>query len=173
MRYFTICLAVFMLCGCMEKHDDGYLCRFLYFPTSDNENCFWVEVKENQTMKVTFGAMTWSCHHSITKGKFPKEGIDWENIKEEDSLIIETATFNHLEVLASEVRKNESVNQFLEGVSYDGMGIVLFTKDKHYYIELSIYKEKATKKLIYKLKEISPIPLRCSVGSVLQTYFAI
>lgn len=171
MRNIIIYVFVFILCGCANKLDDGFLCRYLYFQTSDNDNCFEVEVKEDRTMKVTFGDMTWDCHHIITHGSFPKEGMEWERIKAEDSIVIDSLSYSQLEELAAEARKKESMNSFIEGgVSDDGMGTVLFIKDKYYYVELGDYKEKAVEELIEKLKEISPIPIRDSVGSVLQEY---
>ena len=170
-RNVIICVFVFILCGCKNNFDDGFLCRYLYFPTSTNKNHFWVEVKEDSTMKVTFGDVTWDCHHIIIHGSFPKEGMEWERIKAEDSIVIDLSAYGQIEVLASEVRKRESVNRFIEdGVSDDGMGTVLFIKDKYYYVELGDYQDKPTEDLIEKLKEISPIPIRDSVGSVLQDY---
>ena len=170
MKKIIICVFVFILCGCTNIMDDGYLCRYLYFPTSDNENCFWVEVKENHTIVVTFGEMTWESHKTITHGLFPDEGIVWERVKAEDSIMIDSLAYRQLEELASEVRKRESVNNFIESISFDGMGTVLFIKDKYYYIELDEYNDKPIEDLIKKLKEISPIPIRDSAGSVLQDY---
>ena len=121
-------------------------------------------------MKVTFGDMTWDCHKTITHGLFPDEGMEWDVIKAEDSIVIDSLVYRQLEEIASEVSKQESVNNFIESISYDGMGTVLFIKDKHYFVELGEYKDKPTKELIKKLKEISPIPIRNSVGSVLQDY---
>ena len=93
MRNIIIYVFVFILCGCANKLDDGFLCRYLYFPTSTNKNLFFVEVKEDRTMKVTFGDMTWDCHHIITHGSFPKEGMEWERIKAEDSIVIDSLSY--------------------------------------------------------------------------------
>ena len=67
-----------------------------------------------------------------------------------------------LEELATEVSKRKSVNNFLVSISNDGQGIVLFVKDKYYYIELGDYKDKPTKDLFRKIESISPIPIRSS-----------
>ena len=145
MRNFIICVLAFTIWGCANKIYDGYLCKYFFFPTSTNKNCFWVEVKEDRTMKVTFGNMTWDCHRSIKHGRFPKEGIAWERIREKDSIIIDTLAYRQLEDLSYEVRKFESVNCFIQSISKDGMGNVLFIKDKYcYQSEYCIYKiEKA------------------------------
>ena len=171
MRNFIICVFAFIMWGCANKIYDGYLCRFLYFQTRDNANCFWVEVKEDRTMKVTFGDMTWDCQHAISSGKFPDEGITWEVIKKEDSIKIDLKAYKQLEVLSSDVIKKKSVNKFRISISWDGMGVVLFIKDHYYYVELGDYKDKALKDFIKKLRELSPIPIRGSVGSVLQEHF--
>ena len=141
MRNFIICVFAFIMWGCTSKIDDGYLCKYFYFPTSNNANCFWVEVKEDRTMKVTFGDITWDCHHGISYGRFPKEGIAWEKIRAKDSIIIDTLAYRQLEDLSYEVRKKKSVN--------------------------CSYKNKTIKDFIKKLKEISPIPIRGSWGSSL------
>lgn len=167
MRNFIICVFAFIMWGCTSKIDDGYLCKYFYFPTSNNANCFWVEVKEDRTMKVTFGDITWDCHHGISYGRFPKEGIAWEKIRAKDSIIIDTLAYRQLEDLSYEVRKFESVNCFIQSISKDGMGNVLFIKDKYYFIEFGPYKNKTIKDFIKKLKEISPIPIRGSWGSSL------
>ena len=170
MRNIIICVLVFILCGCKNNFDDGFLCRYLYFPTSTNKNHFWIEVKEDRTMKVTFGDITWDCHDIIAHGRFPKGRIAWERIKAEDSIVIDSLAYRQLEELASEIRKRESVNSYIESISDEGMGTVLFIRDRYYYVELGDYQDKPTEDLIEKLKEISPIPIRSSVGSVLQDY---
>ena len=160
MRTLFICIFLFILSGCMNTLDDGFLCRFLYFPTETTDNSFWVEVKEDRTMKVVFGCMSWDSHKAVIHGKFPNEGITWEKIHTVDSIVVDSLAYRQLEELASEVKKRESVNNFIVSISYDGMGTILFIKDKYYYIELGDYKDKPTKDLIRKLKEISPIPIR-------------
>lgn len=170
MKKTIICTFVFILCGCADKHGDGILCKYLYFPTSANENCFWVEVKENHTLKETFGEISWDCLNSISYGKFPKKGITWVKIYDEDSIVIDDSKYKQLEELAFKVRKRESVNFFIQSISFDGMGSVLLIKDKSYYFEEGDYNDKPTMEFVDKLKEISPIPIRSSVGSVLQKY---
>ena len=170
MRNFILCIFIFAICGCTNKYDDGFLCRYLFFQTFDNHNAFWVEAKENRTMKVTFGDITWDCHEAIIHGRFPDEGIEWEKVKAKDSIMVDTLAYRQLESLSFEVRKRESVNSFIQSISKDGMGTVLFIKNKYYFVELGEYKDKATKEFIKKLKDISPIPIRSSVGSVLQDY---
>lgn len=170
MKKNIIFFFVIILCGCTKTYDDGILCKYLYFPTSTNKNCFWVEVKEDRTLKEIFGEMSWDCHDSISSGKFPKDGILWEKIHDEDSIIIDATAFRQLEELVSEVRKRKSVNYFIQSISHDGMGNVLFIKDRAYYFEIGIYDDKPTMDFIDKLKETSPIPIRSSWGSVLQKY---
>ena len=169
MRIIIVLAFTCLLCGCRnDKVDDGYLCRYMFFPTGSNENAFWVEVKKNKTMEVTLGDMTWKCYTSIKHGKFPDKGIAWENIKEKDSIVMMPTDYEQLEDYASEARKRKSVNKFAEGISYDGMGHVLFIKEKYYFFELYDYDDKSVDNLIKKLKEISPINIRGSYGGTLQ-----
>ena len=170
MKKNIIIIFAFILCGCTKTYDDGILCKYLYFPTGTNENCFWIEIMENHTLKETFGEISWDCINSISKGIFPKEGITWVKIYEEDSIMIDTSKYKQLEELASEVRKRKSVNFFIQSISFDGMGSVLLIKDKSYFFEIGDYNDKPTMDFVDRLKEISPIPIRSSWGSVLQDY---
>lgn len=170
MRDYILCIFIFAMCGCTNKYHDGFLCRYLYFQTSTNKNAFWVEVKENRSMKVTFGDITWACYKTIKHGRFPDKGIEWDRIKDKDSITVDSLTYKQLENLASEVRKRKSVNTFIVTIDYDAMGTVLFIKDKYYYVVMGDYKDKTTQNFIKKLRETSPIPIRASVGSVLQNY---
>ncbi len=164
MRSLFIFLFVSILSGCMSTLDDGFLCRFLYFPTETTDNSFWVEVKEDSTMIVVSGCMSWDSHKAIMHGSFPYKGIIWEKIHTVDSIVIDALTYRQLEELVFEVNKRESVNSFIVGISYDSMGTILLIKDKYYYFELGDYKDKPTKDLIKMLKEISPIPIRDTWG---------
>ena len=157
-----IFLLVFI--GCTHQYNDGYLCRFLYFPISSNEDCFWVEVEENHKMKVTHGNLNWDFLKGVVLGKEiePEQGIAWEKTKAVDSTIVNTEDYMQLEELATEVSKRKSVNNFLVSISNDGQGIVLFIKDKYYYVELGDYNDKSINDLYRKLKDISPIPIRSS-----------
>ena len=162
MKKNILYIFVLVFMGCTHNYDDGYLCRFLYFPISSNEDCFWVEVEDNHKMKVTHGDLNWDFLKGIVLGKEiePNRGIAWEKIKAVDSTIVNTEDYMQLEELATEVSKRKSVNNFLVSISNDGQGIVLFVKDKYYYIELGDYKDKPTKDLFRKIKSISPIPIR-------------
>lgn len=164
MKKYILFIFLFAFMGCTNKCDDGYLCRFLYFPTSDNEDCYWVEVEENHKMKVTCGDIDWDYLSGLVLGKEIEldQGITWEKIKAEDSIIVNSADYRQLEELAAEVSKRKSVNNFLVSISNDGQGTVLFIKDKYYYVELGDYKDKPTKDLVQKLKDVSPIPIRSS-----------
>ena len=170
MRDYILCIFIFAICGCTNKYHDGFLCRYLYFQTSTNKNAFWVEVKENRSMKVTFGDITWDCHEAIIHGRFPDEGISWEIIKEKDSIMVDALAYEQLDGLEYEIRKRKSLNTFIEHGYHDAMGTALYIKDNYYYVVMDEYNDKSTKELIKKLEELSPIRIRVSEGSVLQDY---
>lgn len=156
--YFFLLVSAIIILGCKQSLDDKYLCRCLFFSTSDSDSCLFLEVYDNGLVNAYVGKPN-SKIEKISDGFLinpDKDSIVYR-IKEKKTIVLDASKLRQIQNMVGQI-PSESRNYLLDNIFYDALGVGLYVGQRYFYFAWGDCENESIKALVKELKSLLPMP---------------
>lgn len=161
MIIIALSLSAITFYSCTRSQVGNVPCKCYVFQNSSFDNCYLIEVKENQIIKTEVGFEDYTLRSSLLykNKKIPYDKLRLRKVIKSKSYKLGKRSFAEIQKKIREISDVKEQNEYVESGWNDGWGVILLVNGKQYAFCYSDNNKSGLMPLVDLLKKKSPIKL--------------